>query len=130
MQVRCDHVDQGCPRSCRHRWEHAPIEDRYTDHTPEMFWDGTCDDAPALCGFREDGPLCQCRGEMEQAMTNPGQRKALCRLVLTCKRANGCRHGKPHPPIPDHCTRADMCYDHNPPERAWCEIQIPEEPSR
>jgi hypothetical protein len=49
---------------------------------------------------------------------------ARCRLASTCGKAEECDHGKPHEP---DCTCGDnsICYDHIPPERAWCEIMPP-----
>lgn len=53
-----------------------------------------------------------------------GELLAQCRLKSTCGRADGCNHGKPH--VPDfHCADGEICYDHIPAERAWCEILPP-----
>ena len=45
----------------------------------------------------------------------------ICRHKDTCKKADQCAHGKLH--LTDkHCPDADICYDHDPPIRAWCEL--------
>lgn len=45
----------------------------------------------------------------------------ICRLAATCPKAGQCGHGRPHI-LDSHCIDADICYDHDPPERAWCEL--------
>jgi len=48
---------------------------------------------------------------------------AVCRLAdAGCRRQTACPHFSPHTPD-EHCGDADICYDHSPPERVWCELR-------
>lgn len=51
-------------------------------------------------------------------MTNQTQ-TVICQWSSICIIAPECDHGSPHI-VNSHCKDADVCYDIQPPRRAWC----------
>jgi len=50
--------------------------------------------------------------------------KVTCRWAQECQQAAQCGHGQPHE-ADSHCEDPCVCYDIQPPRRAWCVLHQP-----